>query len=99
MGQLWTRHMGKWTLIGRNILNCSSRYRRSLDNILNLHFQPRDIHSCCRENVVGSSAILSSLIELLQCRDGSLSLSSSEFNKADKLSMIDSVCTFQKLMI
>jgi len=30
------------SIIGRNILNCSFRYKISLDNILNLHFQPRD---------------------------------------------------------
>jgi len=30
------------SIIGRNILNCSFRYKISLDNILNLHFQSRD---------------------------------------------------------
>jgi len=82
--------MGKWTLlgpIGRNIINCSLRYKISLDNILNLHFQPRDIYIYYRTNE-GSSALLSSLFELLQCRDGSSSLSSSEFNMVDTSSMI-----------
>jgi len=65
--------------IGRSILNCSFRYKISLDNILHLHFQSRYIYSYYRANV-GSSALLCSKIELLQCRDGSLSLSSSEFN-------------------
>jgi len=74
-------------IIDRNILNCSFRYKIGLDNFLNLHLQPRDIYSYCRANV-GSSALLSSLIELLQYRDGSLSLSSSELRTADKLSMI-----------
>jgi len=78
------------SIIGRrpNILNCSFRYKISIDNILNSHFQPRDIYSFYRANV-GSSSLLFSLIELLQCRDGSLSLSSSEFNVADISSMID----------
>jgi len=70
------------SIIGLNFLKCSFRYRISLDNIINLHFQARHIYSYCRANV-GSSALLSSLIELLQCRDGSLSLSSSAFNIVD----------------
>ena len=41
---------------GRHILNCSSRYKISLGNILNLHFQPSDIYSYIRANV-GSSVI------------------------------------------
>jgi len=32
------------SIIGRNIQNCSFRYSISLHNILNLHFQPRDIY-------------------------------------------------------
>jgi len=64
------------SIIGGNILNCSFRYKVSLDDILNFYFQPRDIYSYHRAKV-GSSALLSSLIELLQCRDGSLSLLSS----------------------
>jgi len=39
----------------------------------------------------GNSALLSSLFELLQCRDGSLSLLRSEFNMADISSMIDCI--------
>ena len=80
------------SIIGRNSLNCSSRYKIGLDNILNLHFQPRDIYSHFRADI-GSLVLLSPLIELLQCRDGSVSLSSSDFNMADKSLMIDSLCT------
>jgi len=80
------------SFIGCNILNCSSHYKISLDYILNLHFQLRDIYSYYHANV-GSSALLFSLIELLQCRDGSLSLSCSVFNMADISSMVDSLCT------
>jgi len=39
------------SIIGSNILNCSFRYQISLDNILNLHFQPRDIYSYYRATV------------------------------------------------
>jgi len=80
------------SILGRNILNCSSRYNISFDYILNLRFQPRDIYSSFRVNV-GSSVLASPLIELLQCRDGSLSLSSSDFNMSDVSSMIDCICT------
>jgi len=38
--------------ISRNILNFSFRHKISPDNILNLHFQPRDIRSYCRATVV-----------------------------------------------
>jgi len=70
------------SIVGRNILNRSSRYEISLDNILHLHIQPRDIYSYYRANVC-SAALLSSLIEPLQRRDGSLSLSNNEFNMPD----------------
>ena len=44
------------SFMGRNILNCSSCYKISLDNILNLHCQPSDIYSYIRANV-GSSEL------------------------------------------
>jgi len=82
------------SIIGRYILNCSFRYKISLDNIINFHFQPaRVIYSYYYTKRIGSSALLSPLIELLLCRDGSLSLSSSEFIMADISSMIDYICT------
>jgi len=81
------------SIFGRNILNCSSRYNISFDYILNLRFQPRDIYSTFRVSV-GSSVLASPLIELLQCRDGSLSLSSSDFNMSDVSSIIDCICTY-----
>jgi len=80
------------SIIGRNVINCSLCYKISLDNIINLHFQPRDIYCYYRTNE-GSSALISSLFELLQCRDVSLSLSSREFSTADISSMIDYICT------
>ena len=75
------------SFMGRNILNCSSRYKISLDNIFNLHFQPSD--SCIRANV-GISVLLSPSIELLQGRDGSSNSSSNDFNIADISSMNNS---------
>jgi hypothetical protein len=80
------------SIIGRNILNCSFRYDTSLVDIVNLQFQPRDIYSYFRANT-DISVLLYPLIELLHCRDGSLSLSSGDFNMADISSMIDSICT------
>jgi len=80
------------SIIGRNLPNCSLRYKINLNNIINLHFHPRDIYSYYRTNE-GRVALLSSLFELLQCRDGSLSSSISEFSMADILSMIDYICT------
>jgi hypothetical protein len=70
-------------------VNCSTRYKTGLDKIPNLHFQPGDIYSYHRINI-GSSAILSPSMELLQCRDGS---SSGGSDKADIWSIIDSTCT------
>jgi len=79
------------SIVGPNIINCAFRYQISLDNIINLHFQSRDIYSKYRAKE-GSSALLSPLIKPLQRRDGSLSLSSSEFNMAEiSSSMIDPI--------
>jgi len=78
----------KDSIIGRNTLNCSFRYKISLDNILNLHFQPRDIHGYFRATASAARHhYLRWTIELLQFRDGYLSLSSSEINMADISSM------------
>ena len=82
--------------IGRNILNCSFRYDINLDDILTLHFQPRDIYHYVRANTDSSVlSLIHPLIELLKCRDGSLNLSSDVFCLADISSMINSLCTCQ----
>ena len=62
------------SVIGRNILNCSFRYNVRLEEILNLHFQSRDIY-CHFYSNSDTSILLGPLIELLQCRDGYLSFS------------------------
>ena len=80
------------SVIGCNILNCSFRYNIRLEEILNSHFQSRDIYSHFYANS-DSSILLGPLIELLQCRDGYLSLSNDLFSYADVSSMIDSLCT------
>ena len=36
--------------IGYNVLNCSSGYKIILNDILNLHFRPRDIYNYYRAN-------------------------------------------------
>ena len=62
------------SVMGRNILNCSFRYAIRREEILNLHFQSRDIYSYFHANS-DSSVLLAPLMELLQCRDGNLRLS------------------------
>ena len=82
------------SVIGRNVLLCSSRYDIRRDDILNSHFQPCDIYSYFHANAESSVlGLLPPLFELLQCRDGSLSLSSDEFCMVDISSMIASLCT------
>jgi len=49
------------SILGRNVLNCSLSYKISLDNIINLHFQPRDIYSYYRTNE-SNSTLLSSFL-------------------------------------
>jgi len=44
------------SIIGRNVLNCSLSYKISLENSINLHFQPREIYSYYR-TIEGSSAL------------------------------------------
>jgi len=80
------------SIIGRNASPCSFRYNICLHNIINLHFRPCDLISYSRSSTY-SSAFISPLLELLQCRDGSLYLSSSDFNMTDISAMINSLCT------
>ena len=82
--------------IGRNRFNCSLRYDTSLDDILNMQFQSRDIYSYVSANTDSSVlSLLHPLIELLQCRDGYLNSSSDDFCMADISFMINSLCTCQ----
>jgi hypothetical protein len=82
--------------IGRNIFNCSLRYDTNLVDILNMQFQSRDIYLYVSANTDSSVlSLLHPLIELLQCRDGSLNLSSDDFCMADTSFMIYSLCTCQ----
>ena len=82
------------SIIGRNVLLCSSRYNIRRDDIFNLHFQPCDIYSYFHTNAESSVlGLLPPLFELLHCRDGSLNLSSDEFCMVDISSMIASICT------
>jgi hypothetical protein len=50
-----------------------------------------DKYAAATEDVLNINALL---FELLQCRDGSCSLSNKNFNNADITSMIDILCTY-----
>ena len=80
------------SIVGHNVLNCCLRYHSNIDNILTLEFQPYNIDRYCvaSEN---NSIIITLLVELLQCRNGALSLSDNNFNMSDVTTMIDLLCT------
>jgi hypothetical protein len=80
------------SVVGRNVLNCSLRYNTNIDRILKMEFAPHKInrHAAASQVDLDISALL---LELLQCRDGSLMLSNDNFNSADIAAMIDFLCT------
>ena len=80
------------SIIGRNVLNCASRYNTSIDRISKLEFCPFSIDKHVRSGYKNSD-ITDLLSELLQCRDGTLRLSDSNFSFSDVLAMIDILCT------
>jgi hypothetical protein len=61
------------SVVGRNVLNCSLRYKTTIDCISKLAFSAHniDIYAAATEDVLNTNALL---LELLQCRDGSCSL-------------------------
>jgi hypothetical protein len=80
------------SIIGRNVLKCSLRYNTSIESISKLEFRPYSIDkyvSTSNDNF-DTAAIL---FELLQCRDGTLHSSDSNFCYSDTLAMIDIICT------
>jgi hypothetical protein len=80
------------SVVGRNVLNCSLRYNTSIDRILRMEFASRNINRFVVASQVESD-ISAILLELLQCRDGSLTLSNDNFNVTDIAAMIDFLCT------
>ena len=80
------------SVVGRNVLNCSLRYKTTVDCISKLAFSSYNIdkYAAATEDVSNTNVLL---FELLQCRDGSCSLSNKNFNNADITSMIDILCT------
>jgi hypothetical protein len=78
--------------VGHNILNCCLRYHTNIDNILALEFQPYNIDRYCVSSE-DNSIVVTLLAELLQCRDGALSLSDDNFNMSDMTTTIDLLCT------
>lgn len=78
--------------LGRNVLSCSQRYHTSIYNIIDCSFSPNNIDrsaGVASEDVCRQIAVLN---ELLQCRDGSLSLSSTLFDGNDVEQLIHAVC-------
>jgi len=79
------------SVIGRNALDCSLRYRTSVDRISKLEFASHTINRYAAASQVdlGTGALL----ELLQCRDSSLTLSDDNFEKGDIAAIIEILCT------
>ena len=80
------------SIIGRNVLYCSSRYNISIDRISKLEFRPNSIDKFVRTSY-DNSYTADLLSELLQCKDGTLCLSESNFSSSDVSAMIDILCT------
>jgi len=80
------------SIIGRNVLNCSSRYNISIDCISKLEFRPDSVDKYVR-NSYDISCTADLLSELLQCKDGTLCLSEPNFSSSDVSAMIDILCT------
>ena len=80
--------------MGRNALGCSLRYRTSVDRISNFEFASHNINRYAAASQVDldTGALL---LELLQCRDGSLTLSNDDFDMGDIAiaAMIEILCT------
>ena len=68
--------------MGRNVLNCSLRYNTNIDCILKMEFAPHNINRYAVASPVDLD-ISALLLELLQCRDGLLTLSNDNFNTTD----------------
>jgi hypothetical protein len=81
-----------YSVLGRNVINCSQRYSTSIDSISKSAFSPVNInrHAIATQDDMNTSALLQ---ELLHCRDGSFSLSNKNFNNSDVTAMIDILCT------
>jgi len=75
------------SVLDRNALDCSLRYRTSVDCISKLEFAPRNINRyvAASQADLGTGALV---LELLQFRDGLLTLSNDNFDKGDIAAMI-----------
>ena len=80
------------SVLGRNVINCSLRYKTTVDCISKLEFSPHNINKyaiACQDDLLTSAFLL----ELLRYRDGSFTLSNALFNSTDITDMIDILCT------
>ena len=80
------------SVVGCNVFNCSLCYNTNVDCISKLDFAPYDInrYAVASQVDLNTSALL---LELLQCRDGSLTLYNDNFNNTDITAMIKILCT------
>jgi len=69
--------------VGRNVLNCPLSYNTNVDRISKLEFDPHNINRYAVTSQVdlNTSALQ---LELLQYRDGSLTLSNDNFNTTEQ---------------
>jgi len=80
------------SVVGRNVRNCSLRYSPNVNRIGTLDFGPHNIYryAVTPQVDLNTSALL---LELLQCRDGLLTLSNDNFNTKNIAVMIYILCT------
>jgi len=81
------------SVLGRNALVCSLRYRMSADRISKLEFASHNINIYAAASQADLCTDGALLLELLQCCDGSLTLSNDNFDKGDIAAMIEVLCT------
>jgi hypothetical protein len=79
--------------IGRNVMSCCERYHTSIDCIINRTFSPNNIDrlACAASEDICNNVIM--LNELIQCRDGTLNLSNTSFDRDDIEQLIFLICT------
>ena len=79
------------SIVGRNVIQCCSRYRVKIEDILQSSFRHYDISKrvCYSDTQVATA---NCLIELLACRDGVLQLSHSAFSTQDLTTFINCTC-------
>ena len=80
------------SIVGRNVIQCCSRYHVNFEDILQSSFRHFDI---ARRVSYSDTQVATAncLIELLACRDGALQLSHGAFDALDVADLINCICT------